>query len=219
MVDRFNKVDHELAKRVAQGLGMAAPAQPETPNHGQKSPALSQEYTTKTAKGRKVAILAAEGVDGAQFMALKQALSAMDVEAEVVSQFGGTIKSKEGQEIEVHKTFLTGASVMFDALYVPGGTQSIEALKTNGEALNFINEAFKHYKPIAASGEGVDLLVESGLRGIDLGRANGQMSAELGVVTSRNGSEMEAFSEAFIEAIKEHRFWARSKKEQVPAAK
>ncbi len=62
MLERFNKVDGELAQRVAQGLGMPVPTTPASPNHGQKSAALSQEHTTQTAKGRKVAILAADGV-------------------------------------------------------------------------------------------------------------------------------------------------------------
>ncbi len=209
MLDRFNKVDGELAKRVALGLGMPAPTEPATPNHGQKSAALSQENTAKTAKGRNVAILAADGVDGAQIAMLKQTLSAMHVGAEIVSKFGNTIKSADGGEIAVDKTFLTTASVLYDAVYVPGGAASIDALKAHGEALAFIHEAYKHFKPIAASGEGMDLLMQSDLKGIDLSQKNGKVSDELGVVTSRDASDMAAFATAFIDAIKEHRFWLR----------
>lgn len=212
MIERFNQVDYELAERIAQGIGLQAPAKTETPNHGKKSAALSQENTTKTAKGRKVAILAAQGVSGSQLAALKQALQTAGIAAEVVSQSGGSVKSAEGQEIEVQQTFLTGTSVIFDAVYVPGGTRSIEALKINAEALNFIQEAFKHFKPIAASGEGIELLMQSNLPGVDLSQTNGKVSAELGVVTSRDMSEIEAFSKAFIDAIKEHRYWMRSQK-------
>jgi catalase len=217
MLDRFNHVDHELAERIAQGLGMPAPAEAATQNHGQKSPALSQENTAKTVKGRKVAILAADGVDGAQLMALKQSLSAMEIESEIVSKFGGMISSTDGQEVEVQQTFLTSASVLFDAIYVPGGTKSIDTLKMDEEVLNFINEAFRHYKPIAASGEGVSLLMQSGLKGVDLSQANGKVSAETGIVTSRDAADMEMFSKAFIDSIKEHRHWIRSQKVQVPA--
>lgn len=215
MLDRFNNVDHELAKRIAQGLGMTAPDPSATPNHGQQSPALSQKNTAKTVKGRKVAALAATGVSSEQLTALKQALNAVGIELEIVSQFGGTIQSKEGVVIEVQKTFLTGASVMFDAIYLPGGTQSIAALRANIEALNFIQEAFKHYKPIAACGEGIDLLMESGIKGIDLSKSN----PELGIVMSRKVSDMKAFSEDFIEAIRNHRYWTRSQKLQVLTSK
>jgi catalase len=98
---------------------------------------------------------------------------------------------------------------MYDAIYVPGGAQSIEALKAHGEAMNFIHEAFKHFKPIAASGEGVDLLMQSDLKGIDLSQSNGKVADELGVVSLRDPFEMEAFAQSFLDAIKEHRFWKR----------
>jgi catalase len=209
MIDRFNKVDGELAKRIAQGLGMPAPTEAATPNHGQKSAALSQEHTTKTAKGRKVAILAADGVNGTQISTLQGELAAAHVSAEIVSKFGGTIQSDDGGEIVVDKTFLTAASVMYDAIYVPGGAQSIAALKAHGEAMNFIHEAFKHFKPIAASGEGVDLLSQSDLKGIDLSQTNGKVSDELGVVALRDALAMSAFAQSFLDAIKEHRFWLR----------
>jgi catalase len=209
MIDLFNHVDHELSKRVAQGLGMPAPTEAVTQNHGNKSAALSQEHTTKTAKGRKVAILAADGVDGAQFAAIKEALTANDVQAEVVSKFGGTITCNQGKQIDVQQTFLTAASVLFDAIYVPGGAQSIEALKNHGEPLTFVHEAFKHFKPIAASGEGVDLLMQSDLKGIDLSQTNGKIGDELGVVVVRDPSNLEAFAQFFVDAIAEHRFWKR----------
>lgn len=214
MVDRFNQVDHELAKRVAEGIGVAAPSAPVTENHGQRSEALSQAHTTKTAKGRKVAILAADGVDASQIMAIKKALKSVGAMAEVVSKFKGMIKSAEGQEIEVDKTFLTSASVMFDAVYVPGGAKSVEALKTNGEAVHFINEAFKHCKPIAATGEGVDLLKASDIKGVKL--SDSSLKDDHGVVTNRSADAGE-MAKSFINAIAQHRHWNRTSKDQVPA--
>ncbi len=208
MLDQFNKVDGELAKRVAKGLGMPAPTEPATPNHGQKSPALSQEHTTKTAKGRKV-VLAADGVNAAQIAMLKQSLSALHINSEVVSLYGGSIVNSEGGKIEVDQTFLTTASVLYDAIYVPGGDRSIEALTAHGNPLSFIHEAFKHFKPIAATGEGVDLLMQANLQGIDSSQVNDKMSNQLGVIASRDPADMVAFTKAFIDAIKEHRFWTR----------
>jgi catalase len=209
MLDRFNKVDGELAKRVAKGLGMPAPTEPATPNHGQKSAALSQANTTKTAKGRKVAILAADGVNGAQIVMLKQCLSAMHINSEVVSLYGGSIVNSDGGKIQVDQTFLTTASVLYDAIYVPGGERSIEALTAHGDPLGFIHEGFKHFKPMAATGEGLDLLMQADLKGIDLHQVNGKMSAQLGVVASRDTSDLATFATTFIAAIKEHRFWTR----------
>ncbi len=213
MVDRFNQVDHELAKRIAEGIGIPAPTEAVGQNHGQRSDALSQENTTKTAKGRKVAILAADGVDASQMMAMKKALKGVDVEAEVVSKLG-TLKTKDGQEMEADKTFLTGASVMFDAIYVPGGAQSVEMLKMNPEALNFISEAFRHCKPIAATGEGVELLKASMIQGVTL--ADSSMQDDKGVVTARN-ADVSEIAKSFVQAIAQHRHWTRIHKDKVPA--
>ena len=214
MVDRFNQVDHELAKRVAEGIGVSAPSAPANENHGQRSEALSQANTTKTAKGRKVAILAAEGVDASQIMAIKQALKGVGAMAEVISKFKGTLKSEDGQEIEVDKTFLTGASVMFDAIYVPGGAKSVKALKLNGEAVHFIAEAFRHCKPIAATAEGVDLLKAADLQGVTL--AESSLKDDQGVVTDRSADANE-IAKSFINSIAQHRHWNRAQKDNVPA--
>ena len=210
MLERFSKVDTELTARIAEGLGMPAPAKSEVPNHGKKSAALSQEHTTKTVQGRKVAILAANGVDSIQLTALKQSLSALNMGAEVVSKFGGEIHSAEGNPIKVDQTFLTTTSVLYDAIYVPGGTQSIKTLNACGEAQDFVHEAFKHFKPIAASAEGVDLLMNANLKNINFSKTKGGLGNEFGVITNRDVSGMESFVSAFIEAIKEHRHWKRS---------
>jgi catalase len=209
MLERFNKVDGELAKRVAKGLGMPAPTESATPNHGQKSAALTQENTTKTAKGRMVAILAADGVDSSQISTMKEALSSMGIYSEVVSLFGGTIVDTNGDKIKVDKTFLTTASVLYDAIYVPGGDRSVLALTAHGDPLSFIHEAFKHFKPMAATGNGVDLLMQADLKGIDSSQLNGKINTQLGVVVNRNPSDMNSFAETFMDAIKEHRFWTR----------
>ncbi len=216
MVDRLNHVDHELAKLVAIGVGVAAPTQPVTENHGQSSPAVSQEQlAVKTAKGRKVAILAADGVDAEQVTAIKQALTEAGAQAQIVAKFMGTIKDAKGKELKVDKTFLTSASVMFDAIYVPGGAQSIATLKANGDAIHFIDEAFRHCKAIAATGEGVELLKESSIQGITLSDRSPQN--DQGVISAKTPSDLSKVAKSFVEAIAQHRFWTRTSKQKVPA--
>jgi len=61
------------------------------------------------------------------------------------------------------KTFLNSGSIMYDAVFVPGGARSIAALRGDGLALHFINEAFRHCKAIGAAAEGVDLLLASNI--------------------------------------------------------
>ncbi len=122
-------------------------------------------------------------------------------------------KSADGEEVEADESYLTAASVLFDAFFVPGGAASVEALKGQGDALHFIQEGFRHAKPIGATGEGVDFLHESRLPGIDL--SDSEMTSDKGVVTARNG--MDGFADAFTKAIAQHRHFDREKKDQVPA--
>ncbi len=211
MVDRLNYVDHELAKLVATGLGVAAPTAAVTPNHGQSSPAVSQSsFAVKTAKGRNVAILAVDGVNVDQIMAIKQALTAAGAQSQIVSKFMGTIKSSEGRELAVDKTFLTAASVMFDAVYLPGGAQSIETLAMMGDALHFIDEAFRHSKAIAATGEGVELLEKLSLQGIT--PSNASLQDDQGIISAKNAANLGQVAKVFVNAIAQHRFWMRSRK-------
>jgi catalase len=217
VVGLFNHIDHEFAKQVAAGLGIPEPEKVVIPNHGQRSAALSIENMPKNSiKTRQIAILAADGVNGNELMTVKQALAEAGAVARIVSKHGGKIKSTDGQEIDVERTFLTSASVMFDAIYVPGGKQSINTLKQEGEAIHFITEAFKHCKAISATGEGIDLLSIADLKGIKMS-LNGKVAADQGVVLCPSGGDLAQFSQAFIDAIMQHRHWMRTQKEMVPA--
>lgn len=235
MVELLANVDRDLAEKVARGIdvksftgdlsylddstaprpsnsrGAAAPG---------RSAALSMENTVKnTIKTRKVAILAADGFDHAALMAVKSSLLDNGAMSEIVSKDLGTIRSADGQEVEVDKNYLTTSSVMYDAVFVPGGKQSIDTLKTHGDAIHFINEAFRHCKPIAASGEGVELFREADLVNVNFARPGtpGEVISDTGVVTSSNTADPAALVRPFTEAIAQHRHWARQMKERVPA--
>jgi len=144
-------------------------------------------------------------------MAVKQALESAGAHPLIVSRMGGMIKSIDGKSIPVERTFLTTSSVLFDAVYLPGGSQSIATLKTQGDAVHFINEAFKHCKPIAASGEGVELLMQADLRNIDLSKAKSQLQSDQGVIATQDNQKMNAFADALIHAMIGHRYWERAK--------
>jgi catalase len=218
IVALFNKVDGDFAKKVAAGIGIEPPSEPGGTGVTKSSPALSMDNTVKdTVKSRRVAILAADGFDHGQLMRMKEALESAGAKAKVVSQVLGPIKSWDNQEVQVDKSYVTTASVMFDAIYIPGGEPSAEALKSHGDALHFINEAFKHCKAIAASGEAVDLLSASQIRGIDLAGSQGGVLVDKGVVTMRKPGQIDELTNAFIDAVAKHRHWDREMKDQVPA--
>ncbi|MEA5570253.1 catalase [Calothrix sp. UHCC 0171] len=213
VVGLFNHVEHEFAKRVAMGLGLPTPTKEVIPNHGKSSPALSMENQPKNSiQTRQIAVLANDAFNSQELMRVKQVLEAEGAKAKIVSKFGGTIKSVDGKEIEVDGTLLTTASVLFDAVYIPGGEKSVASLKSDDDAIHFVNEAFKHCKAIAATGEGVDLLMVSNIKGVNIADSQQKFASDQGVVTSRNPGDVEKTAKEFVSAIAQHRHWIREQK-------
>ncbi len=220
MVELFNRVDHQLATLIAEGAGVPAPTGSAVKNHGRSSPGLSMENTAKrTIKGRRIAILAGDGYNSAELLAVRAALQAAGAVTHVISKFLGPIKSSGGEAVEVDKSAITTGSIMYDAVYVPGGKASVDTLLLQGDARHFVNEAFKHCKAIGATGEGVNLLLQSDITGVPLADqgSDGRVIVAKGVVAAREVSNPQAFAQRLIEAIAQHRDWSRAEKVQVPA--
>lgn len=172
-----------------------------------RSEALSMANTLKDSiRTRKIAILAAEGVDAASIKAMLKALTAAGAKADVIAPKLGIIIAEDDTEILVGKSFLTAASVLYDAVYVPGGINSVATLEGEPDAIHFLNEAYRHFKPIAAD-EGAMQLIEATWfwKKID---------GDDGVIISSN---VNALAQQFIGAITQHRFWMREKPGKVPA--
>jgi catalase len=156
------------------------------------SPALSLDKPAKSLKGRKVAILAGDGVDGKQLEAFRATMKSEGVITEVINKKMGTIKGSDGTVITVDKHAANAASVLYDGVFIPDGSQNDE-LKGMGIAVHFVRESFVHYKPIAAYGKGVELLKTAGV----------PVDPKLGVVTKDDSGA------GFITALKQHRFFSR----------
>jgi len=221
VVDMFNNVDHELATQIAKGVGANPPS--EKPQSPKKTPqikaskALSMENTVQSVKTRKIAVIAMDGFNGKELSSIKASLEAQGAKMEVVSQVLGSIKSQEGEKMDVDKHFISASSVLYDAVYVPGGQQSVDALKKQGYVINFINQAFKHCKAIGATNEAISLLAETNIENVNLADVKSkEVVSDKGVVTSQTGPTS-AFNHAFISAIAQHRHWIREKNENIPA--
>jgi catalase len=239
MVGMLSQVDKGLAERVAQGLGMkkipvidgplnigfpadADPArwQPKKANKDvAPSPAVSILLTPNkpapSIRTRKVAILVAEGSDGDAINKMKKALMAEGALPRLVGRHVGPFTTTNG-DIEAEFSILTASSVLFDAVYVPGGDAAIEALKNEAQAVEFLVDAFKHYKPIAASGAGVKLLTVAGITNAKPHPEGGpDADPKAGVVT---GSDKDAGKVAtqLVAAMALHRHWNRGLKPPMP---
>jgi catalase len=199
-------IDLELAKRVAQNLGLPAPTAGtvEVPKMSlERSPALSQaNLLPADIKTRNVAILAADGVDSGAIDAMKKALAAEGAHAKVLGPTSAPVKTAGGKALPVDASMEGLPSVAFDAVFVPGGAASIKALSTDGVALHYLLEAYKHLKAIALHGEAKQLLDVL------------KLEADAGLIV---GTDATLFK-TFFTAIGQHRVWDREPKAKaVPA--
>jgi catalase len=210
-VDELNHVDHGLARRVAEGVGVAPPGEPVIPNHGRSSPALSLATSPRhSVRTRRIAVLAADGVDAHHVDAVRAELEDAGAVAEVLAAHDGTVRAAGGGDVPVDRAMNTMASVLYDAVFVPGGADSAQSLLQDGLAAHYVAEAFKHGKAVAALGEGVDLVRGIGLPGVRVCADGDGVVADRGVVTAPgDGKPAAGFTAAFAEAIAAHRHWDR----------
>ncbi|MFY0760274.1 catalase [Metabacillus dongyingensis] len=197
VVDMISSIDMRLAKEVAAGLGAAVNHAALESGVTNSSPALSQEKTIKVPDTRKVAVLVEDGYNAAQLNPFLSALEEAGMTPEVVSHTLSPLKSDDGNELEVDHTFLTSDSVLFDSIYIAGGTKSRDLLLQKKEAIAFLKEGFSHFKAIGAAYEAAEILEAAGI-------GNGS-----GVVVAEEAEKAATFSDAFIAAAAEHRHWDR----------
>ncbi|HEX9963063.1 MAG TPA: catalase-related domain-containing protein, partial [Pyrinomonadaceae bacterium] len=227
MVYILNQIDASLAAQVAAKLGIEIPAAIDLPINRsfpadadpadyeslpkkntklKKSAPLSMANTVKdTIKSRKIAILLADGFNAADVKAMKNAIEKEGAQAKIVALKSKGVKDADGKEILVDHALRTVASVLFDAVYIPGGAASADALSGEADAYEFVNEAFRHCKAIAATGAGVDFLNIT---------FAGKADNDKAVIT---GSGAAGAAKDFIKAVAEHRNWAREAARKVPA--
>ncbi|KAL5534606.1 hypothetical protein ACEPAG_1069 [Sanghuangporus baumii] len=191
---RLNDIDVDLAKQVATNVGGPMPDKPGRPNHGHKAPRLSQfDFMPKspTIKSRRIAILVADGFDLSVVKAMKAALSVAGALPFVIGPRRGEIYPKgttfgKGGGIVADHHLEGQRSTMFDALFIPGGAESVKILAGNGRAIHWVLEAFGHLKAIGAVGEGVDFLRDAvRLPGIQFAEPSGDsVTVDFGIVTA-----------------------------------
>ncbi|OSZ77027.1 catalase HPII [Chitinophagaceae bacterium IBVUCB2] len=230
MLGLLNQVDKTLAKNVADELGLPVPNKPEQPiNHSipadgnpakfqpklvdqgiESSAALSMANTNKDSiQTRKIAVLTADGVNGNSIQQMKKALTEKGAVVEIIAPRLGEIKNDKGAAIKVDKNLRTVASVLYDAVYVPGGKKSVAALMNEADAIHFVDQAYKHCKAIA-----VDIDAENFMAKTSVGQLLEEKKELPGLVYPKKNKSLAG---DFIKAIAQHRFWERETQEKVPA--
>ncbi|MEO5728991.1 MAG: catalase-related domain-containing protein, partial [Byssovorax sp.] len=212
VVAMLANVDAELAGTLAQELGMEMPEPlPRALKNAPKpevsvSPALSifSQPGDGQIRTRRIAILVADGVDGAAAQALHAGLAARGAVPRYVGARLGAVKTAEGEALDVEVTMETMPSVLFDALIVPGGEAAVKVLGNLGHALEFIKDQYRHDKPMLALGAGAALLENAGVSAV---LPSGE--PDPGVLLGEDGAAAEALP-AFIDAVARHRHHERA---------
>jgi catalase len=116
----------------------------------------------------------------------------------VVAPHLGLLTSEQGTPVPAAKALLTTQSVEYDAVVVAGG-EGAATMMTEPLAAMFMQEAYRHLKPVAAWGDGVEALAAFGIP-----------TDAPGVVTASTADA--AFAAALFESLGWHRHWSRAER-------
>ena len=172
--------------------------------------------------GKKVAFLAADGVEQVELTAPWQAVVDAGATPTLVSIAPGRVQAYNG-DVEPADTFDVGAVVTdvrasdFDALVLPGGTTNPDKLRMDDGAVAFVRDAFSAGLPVGVICHGPWTLITADLvRGrtlaswpslqADLRNAGAtwvdeEVVVDGGLVSSRNPDDLPAFTAKVVEVF------------------
>ncbi|MGI8693353.1 MAG: type 1 glutamine amidotransferase domain-containing protein [Geodermatophilaceae bacterium] len=164
--------------------------------------------------GRRVAILAADGVEQVELVQPRKALTDAGAQVHLLSLEAGEIQAMN-HDIEPADTFpvdrqVSSVSVRdYDALVLPGGTVNPDHLRLDEDAVSFVRDFVDSGKPVAAICHGPWMLVEADVvKGrtltsypsirTDICNAGGnvvdqEVAVDGNLITSRNPDDLPAF--------------------------
>ena len=205
MVASLRNASQELARQVAEGLGIEVlpepmplalpqPVEPEV----EISPSLSLTARPGDGgiQGRKVAILVADGVVGQSAVDLQAALFEQGAIGRFVAPRIGAVKTSDGVALNADASLENEPGVLFDALALPDGEPGVQRLALEGHTMEFIKDHYRHCKTILVMPAASVLLTKAQ---IPKSLPNGELDP--GIVT---GASAKAFK-VFIAGMARHR--------------
>jgi len=142
----------------------------------------------------KVGVLIGDGFDANEVGEVLKYLTRQGVRYSIISDRLGVVTGNNGVQLTATDTFITTDAVLFDSLYVVGVKASNQA-KFNTYIVNYINEAYRHFKPIGFAATGTTFF--------NMSNAN----VGPGIVLATGNKD---FAKKFVAAIAQQRFWQRN---------
>jgi protease I len=174
-------------------------------------------------KGKKIAILATDGVEQVELTEPRKALENAGATTELVSIKEGEIQAFDhldhADRLPVDRTVDQVSADDYDGLLIPGGVANGDFLRADDDAVRFTKDFARARKPIAAICHAPWVLVEAGIvegrtvtsypsLATDVRNAGGtwvdeEVHVDSGLVTSRRPDDIPAFSAKAIEEFAE----------------
>jgi protease I len=173
--------------------------------------------------GKRIAILATDGVEQVEMTEPRKALDAAGAKTELVSPAKGKLQAwqhhEKGDRFPVDVELDGADPNNYDALLLPGGVANPDQLRMMPKAVRFVKTFFDQGKPVAAICHAPWLLVEADVvRGktvtswpslqTDLKNAGAkwvdrEVVEDNGLITSRKPDDIPAFNKKIIELFSE----------------
>jgi protease I len=116
-------------------------------------------------KGRRIAILATDGVEQVELEEPRKALDAAGATTHLIAPEDGSIQAmnhdEKGARLPVDRVLADARPSEYDALLLPGGVANPDKLRVDQRAVQFVREFMLSDKPVAAICHAAWMLVEA----------------------------------------------------------
>lgn len=176
-------------------------------------------------QGKRIAFLAADGVEKVELEKPHSVLRQAGAEVEVLSLRPGEIQARDHDLVPAGRfavdRVVSDASVdEFDALVLPGGTVNPDKLRVDDSAVSFVRDFVGSGKPVAAICHGPWTLVEAGvvagrtltsypsirtdLRNAGANVVDEEVVVDGNLISSRSPADLPAFCSTILKQIAQH---------------